>query len=277
MYLAFSPLSDESQERAKIDMESAIKEIKSFLITNKMKLNDDKTEFLIIGTEKKLPKVTITDIMVGSSRIEPSEKARNLGVLFDEHMNLKDHINNVRKNGFFHVRNLSLIRDYLDKDVANMAAHAFITSTLDYGNSLLYGLPAEEIRKLQLVQNASARVVAKKRKYDHITEVLKELHWLQIIARIDFKILIYTWKALHDMAPEYLAELIKYKPNPRTLRSNNKKLLQDISTNLVTCGDRAFCKAAPTLWNRLPQDLRDINEFEPFKKRLKTYLFEKYY
>ncbi len=95
------------------------------------------------------------------------------------------------------MRNLAAIRNTLDLDSAKMPAHAFVTSTLDYGNSLLYGLPYTKLRKLQMVQNTSARVLIQAKKYDRIsmTAVRKNLYWLPIKTRIDFKILVLAWKA----------------------------------------------------------------------------------
>ncbi len=242
-----------------------------------MKLNDDKTEFLIIDTDNKINKVNFNDIKVGDTHIRSNTKAKNLGVIFDNHMNLKSQVNNMCKTGYFHVRNLANIRKYLDKDTANIAAHAFITSNLDYGNSLLYGIAQNLIDKLQRVQNAAARMVTKTKKYDHITAIRKELHWLPVKARIEFKILTMTWKSINGAAPQYLSDLIVDKTVTRSLRSDNKNLLHVPVTSLKTCGDRAFCKAAPTLWNKLPQKIRGLEKIESFKKNLKTHLFQTYY
>ena len=159
---------------------------------------------------------------------------------------------------------------------AKIAAHAFVTSKLDYGNSLLYGLPKSEINRLQLVQNAAARVVAKVRKYDRITPVRKKLHWLPVPARIEFKIMLLTWKSLHGQGPDYLSDLLKYKTSSHGLRLT-QNLLVDPMTYKATCGDRAFEKAAPKLWNSLPQDIRCTAKLETFKNKLKTHLFSMYY
>ena len=98
--------------------------------------------------------------------------------------------------------------------------YATVTSRLDYCNSLLYGAKQSHIDRLQCCQNNAARIISKRRKFDHISPVLRELHWLPMEHRISYKILLLTYKALNGHAPQYLAALIsKYVP-PRPLRSS---------------------------------------------------------
>ena len=96
------------------------------------------------------------------------------------------------------------------------------------------GIPEELIRKLQRVQNNAARVITLTKKYDHITPVLKELHWLPVRKRIEFKILLLAYKCLHGTAPSYLRELLKEYVPPRTLRSTSKNLLCEPRNNMKT-------------------------------------------
>ena len=129
------------------------------------------------------------------------------------------------KSAFYHLRKISLIRKYLTVDAAQLLVQALVTSKLDYCNSLLYGSPKYLIKQLQRVQNAAARVVTVSPKFYHITPVLKNLHWLPIDLRIEFKILTITFKALHDLAPAYIKNLLKNYYPPRDLRSSKKNLL----------------------------------------------------
>ena len=111
---------------------------------------------------------------------------------------------------YFHIRS---IRKLLSDDSAASLIYSFVTSRLDNGNCLLNGISDALLKKLQLVQNTAARVLTKTRKYDHITPVLKDLHWLPVRERIQYKILLLTWKSLHDLAPPYLKDLlIPYTP-----------------------------------------------------------------
>ena len=117
----------------------------------------------------------------------------------------------------------------------------------------------------------------KLKKFDHITPVLIQLHWLPLYFRILFKVLLLVYKALNGMAPLYITELLSYRTCSRTLRSTDQKLLAVPKSRLKTYGDRAFSVAAPKLWNELQLDLRSLDTINLFKRHLKTDLFKKAY
>ena len=133
------------------------------------------------------------------------------------------HINNIVKVAFYHLRNIAKIRKYINVTTAEVLVHAFINSKLDFCNSLLHGLPKYEINKLQSVQNAAARVIACLSKFDHISDTLKELHWLPVEQRIIFKINLICFKILNNLAPDYLVDLIHVYEPARYLRSSSDK------------------------------------------------------
>ena len=127
-----------------------------------------------------------------------------------------------------------------------MCAICRATSRVDYCNSLLYGLPDCQLSKLQRVLNASARLVCNAPRFCHITPLLRDLHWLPIRARIDFKVLLITFKAIHGLAPRYLSDLLCIKTSSYNLRSSGSLLLAMPAVRTkVTLGDRAFVYAAP--------------------------------
>ena len=157
--------------------------------------------------------------------------------------------------------------------------HAFITSRLDYCIGLLFGLPKAQIAKLQRFKNAAARLILGIGKFSHITPSLHELHWLPVSLRIDYKILLLTFKCIYGLAPTYLSDLIGIKSNSLyNLRSTGKLLLDHPKGKMLTSlGARSFSAAAPNLWNGLPMELRQPTSLDSFKSRLKTYLFKKYF
>ena len=197
------------------------------MITDKLKLSDDKTEFLIIGTRQQLSKVHIEKLSVGDVSVAPATIARNLGSCFDTHLRLLTHIAKTCKAAFYHLQNIRRIRKFLTMKSTRVLVHAFIMGRIDYCNSLLYCLPTTHIKKLQRVQNAAARLICSISRLSHVTPVLYSLHQLPVQFRTDFKILLITFKATHGHAPEYICNLIHIK-NPSTygLRYNSELLLE---------------------------------------------------
>ena len=118
----------------------------------------------------------------------------------------------VCSSGFYYLHNLRRIRKYLTQDCLVTLIHAFVTSRLVYCNSLMYGLPQCQISKLQRVQNAAAGTALDLSKFCHITPALRQLHWLPVVNRIQSKILLLTFKAIHGLSPPYITELITAKP-----------------------------------------------------------------
>ena len=136
-----------------------------------------------------------------------------------------------------------------------------------------YGVPKYQILRLQMIQNVAVRLVTATSRYDHISPVLKQLHWLPVAQRIKFKILLLTYKALKDCAPSYVKDLLQPYVPTRCLRSASHNLLKKPRYNLQSFGARAFSVAAPTLWNSLPLELRNVDSINVFKSKLKTLLF----
>ena len=127
--------------------------------------------------------------------------------------------------------------------------------------------------RLQRVQNTAARLITRTRKREHITPVLCSLHWLPVRYRPQYKILVYTYKALNGTAPQYIQELVTPYQPPRSLRSETESFVCVPKTRTVTYGNRCFGKAAAILWNGLPSDIRKAKTLSIFRKRVKTHLF----
>ena len=255
LYISFNTDCFADLAQAKSSVEQCIKDIDWWMTNNMLKLNQEKTELIVISSKFR-PKPAISYVSVGDEQILPKSSARNLGVIFDECRNMVEHVNKICKTSYYHLRNISKIRKYLTEETTEILVHVFVSSKLDYCNSLLYGLPKHMISRLQSVQNTAARIVTVTKKFDHITPVLIQLHWLPVHFRILFKVLLLVYKALNGMAPLYITELLSYRTCSCTLRSTDQKLLAVPKSRLKTYGDRAFSVAAPKLWNELPLDLR---------------------
>ncbi len=268
LYISTKP--DETSKLSKLT--ECVKNIKDWMTSNFLLLNSDKTEVLLIGPKDSTQNLLDYNLQLDGCTVT-SSTVKNLGVILDSNLSFENHISNVTKTAFFHLRNISKLRNMLSVSDAEKLVHAFMTSRLDYCNALLGGCPASSINKLQIVQNAAARVLTRSRKYDHITPILQSLHWLPIKFRISYKILLLAYKALNDLAPAYLTNLLsRYNPT-RSLRSQNSGLLVVPRIAKSTKGGRTFSYLAPKLWNSLPDNVRGSDTLSLFKSRLKTHLF----
>ena len=151
-------------------------------------------------------------------------------------------------------------------------------SRIDHLNSLLCGLPSTTIDRIQRIQNICARIVTRCGYRDHITPILKGLHWLPVHLRIVYKVCLLTFRALREGQPKYLADLLEVKRSDHNLRSSSDTLLLKVPfTRTKIYGDRSFAATAPKLWNILPKNVRHSENINTFKRALKTHLFASYY
>ena len=270
LYISFSS-SDSSASLARLS--ATLDQVYSWFCANRLSVNPDKTEYLLIGTRQQRSKVMDASVHFHNLALCPTDSARNLGVTFDSNLDFKKHISAVCRTSFFQIRQLRQIRSSLDKNSAIILANSIVHSKLDYCNSLLYDLPSCTIVQLQRVQNSLSRVVSRSsRLQTHTSMLIRNLHWLSVSERIKYKIAMLTFKALHFSKPSYLTELLHpYHPS-RKLRSSDTNLLviPDIRTSI---GRRSFSFAAPTVWNSLPQSLRSCSNLTSFCRKLKTHLF----
>ena len=154
---------------------------------NKLKLNNDKTEVILFGSNKNLAELNIKSLSVAGTDVSvASEPVRNLGAMFDSQLNMVPHVKSVVKKSSFHLRNIGKARRVLTEDATKTVMQSLVMSRLDYCSALLIGIQQDLIAKLQRLQNSAARIVSRTRKYEHITPLLIKLHWLPIKFRIQF-------------------------------------------------------------------------------------------
>lgn len=255
------------------NLKSCLDSVQLWMSANKLKLNPDKTEFLLIGHERQRSKyLAMFPVDLLGVQTGPAKTARNLGVIFDKNFSFRSHVSAVCKSCRYHIRDLRRIRRYLTLDSAKLLAHALVSSRLDYCNSLLFGIADKEIKRLQCIQNSLARVVTKKPLMTSSIPLLRSLHWLPIKFRIKFKICLLTYNTLNEKQPGYLNAILTPSTPARLLRSHNGTNLS-VPRVKTSTGARAFRSGAPTLWNMLPVPVRSAPSTTTFKQRLKTHLF----
>ncbi len=222
------------------------------MTNNLLLINSEKTEVLIIGPKTPTSNNLEHCLTLNGCSVDSSSSVRILGVLFDSNLSFDSHVSSICKTAFCHLKNISKPRPKLSMSNAKMLIHAFMTSRLDYCNALLGGCSAH-------------------------FPVLSTLHWLHIKHRIDFKILLITFKALNGLAPQYLSELLSHYSPSHPPRSQNSGHLIIPRISKSTAGSRSFFYLAPKLWNNLPNTVREADTLCRFKSRLKTHLFNLVY
>ena len=160
-------------------VQSCIADVKEWTLYNKLQLNEDKTEALLLdcsGSPSSLP----SSLTVGQCSINFSTSAKNLGVIFDDSLSMSEQVTKVCQSAFFEIRKISTIRKYLTNEATKTLVTSLVISRLDYCNVLLAGVPQNLLDKIQRVLNCAARLIFKATKRDHVSPLLSELHWLPI-------------------------------------------------------------------------------------------------
>jgi len=251
IYLSF-PVGDESVAMEQITR--CVEVIRMWLAQNFLKFNEEKTDFITLGCKSSLEKIKELPITVGDATIQPASHVKNIGGTFDKLMKVDKQVSIVCRSAWHSLHQLGKIKQYLTITQLHSVIIAFVISKLDQNNSLLVGSPRNVTKKLQSVQNAAARLLLGVNKY--CEPPLQKLHWLPVIQRIDFKVLLLCYKSLHHNGPAYLKELlVPYHPT-RTLRSASDNLLHQPNANMASYGDRAFSVVAPRLWNQLSNHIK---------------------
>ena len=286
IYATFPVVPEHSEQRSAFSkISNCVAETKEWMAENKIKFNDGKSDALVIYSKTSRRKPADLPLVIGEATINPSDSVRNLGVIIDKHLTMQKQINATCRNAFYQLRKVARIRKLLSRPAAVQLVSAFVLSLIDYGNSLLAGLPANRLDPLKKVQYAAARIVTGARRRDPMTPHLKELHWLPIQYRIDYKISVLTYRCLNGCAPIYLSNLISLSNSRsnsgRTLRSSTALSapydLVPPSAHVKTYGRRAFSNYAPTIWNKLPVSIRSSPSLSSFRTALKTHFFRDAY
>ncbi len=240
-----------------------------------LQLNLAQTELLVVSANPSFHH-NFT-FQLGSSTITPSKTARNLGVVIDNKLNCSDHITKTAQSCRFALYNIKKIRPFLSEHATQLLVQVLVLSRLDYCNAFLAGLPASSIKPLQLIQNATARLIFNEPKRMHVTPLFINLHWLPIAAQcIKFKALMFAYRTTSGSATLYLNSLLQTYMPSRSLHSASERRITVPSQRGTKSLSQTFSLTVPIWWNDLPNSIRAAESLPIFKKRLKTHLFHLY-
>ena len=142
-------------------MERCVTDIRNWMRHNMLKLNDDKTELIVFASRYNQHLYSYVSMMIGNTTVVCEPQVKNLGVIFDQVMSMRQHVNYTSRTARFHFRNISRIRRYIPEESCKLVVQSLVTSRLDYSNGLLYGIPKSAVSILQSVQNSAARIVTR--------------------------------------------------------------------------------------------------------------------
>ena len=256
-------------------MEACVAEIQVWSGSRRLKLNTSKTEFIVFDRNES----TNIILQLGSAAVKNAQVVRDLGVILDSCLSLKANVSAITKSCFYHLRRLRLVKNYLDNQSVMKLVYAFILSRIDRCNSILVGLPDVTVAPITRVLHAAARLISGTKRHEHITPILRELHWLPLQSRIRFKLCVLMHGIKYNHCPDYLRNdvvLCSEVPTLARLRSSTHGEFVKRRANFKY-GKRAFSVAGPNAWNKLSTELKIISSVQIFKKKLKKFLFDKYY
>ena len=259
---------------------SCISDVKAWATANMLKLNDSKTELMLVTSKRSkhlhyLP----TSITIGNAQIPFKQSVKKLGFTLDSHLTMNAHVSNIALTCYFELRRLASIRRFLTSTATATLESAFVLSRIDYCNSLLFGSTHDVTSHLQRIQNYAARVILRLPKSSSITIHLESLHWLPVKVRITYKIACLCYHCHSSTAPSYITGMLhRSHCTPVTLAPAHNPCLFSIDLHTVR---QHFVIvlffASSSVWNSITNDVRCAPSLSSFNYRLKTYLFRSVY
>jgi hypothetical protein len=253
-------------------MESCLVDVKQWLETSGLVLNDNKTECIIFSSKHRAPSMIGKPLKIGSSTVASKASLRDLGFILDNKLVFNEHVKKVTKSAFCHLRIISKIRRYLSVLHSKLLVNALGLSRIDFCVGFFYGVEKHCQEKLQKIIRYSMRLVKKLNKREDVTHHLKDDNWLSVSQRAQLRLLTIMFKVTHYGRPKQLTGLVHSQSRvERTLRSNSMGLFH-VQRTISHAGDRAFEAASPRLFNALPLTLRNLTSLEAFINKTTAYL-----
>jgi hypothetical protein len=211
--------SSSSVSQLQLRMSVCIDDVVDWMASNRLQMNTAKTEVLWCSSARRQHQLSTEPVRVGRDNVIPAASVRDLGIFIDSDVSMRTHVSRTVSACFSILRHLRSLRRSVTESVFQSLVASFVLKKLDYGNATLAGVPAHQIHRLQAVMNAAARLIFHTSRHDHITPLLRRLHWLRAPERITYKLAVLTFRCLHGLAPEYLsASLVPVAAVPSRLR-----------------------------------------------------------
>ena len=253
--------------------------LKEWLYANKLKLNTDKTKFMLIGTPQKLSNITS---MEGSIRIEfngdvieQCTMMKCLGVMIDEHLSWSYHVDYVCKKVYASLSMLRRVRPYVDENTLNILYLCLVQSHLDYCCEiwgLRFNMHTERIIKLQ---KRAARLILKCSFYTPSKEMFHKLKWLPFNDRVTYFKCVFMYKCINGLSSQFYRDVFEFACNSHYFNTryaaNDNLITPKVHTEIFK---HSLYYSSILLWNSLPVEIKQVQSLSIFKRKLKLHLFE---
>ena len=251
--------------------QSCICDVKAWATANMLKLNDNKTELMLVTSKRTKHLHGLPTSM--TAQIPFKKSVKNLGFTLDCHLTMNAHVSNIARTCYFELRHLASIHRFLTSTATATLVSAFVLSRIDYCDSLLFGSTHDVTSHLQRIENYAAQVILRLPKSSCITIHLRSLHWLPVKVRSTYKIASLCYHCHSSTAPSYVNDMLHRKPLHIRSSSYTMPILNRPAHSKATLGDRSFSFASSSVWNSISNDVRCAPSLSSFMSRLKTYLF----
>ena len=258
--------SSKHASNIQVAINNDIVKLEKWFLENKMKLNENKTEFMLVQPQSKENRFSKIHITIKSRLIKHSETLKILGITINSKMKWDTHINDVIRGCKYQLRAFRRCMRYLNIDERKMLYNSCIASRLAYGD-IIWKESTEQLKyRLQVIQNQAARAILSKKPRTSADPLLKELNWIKLTDKRQLHCEVLFHKIVNETAPKSLQEMLqRYKNHNNNNDLRNQYYIPSYRTN--TMGNSYYITTIKT-WNKIPQDLKATNETSKFKARL---------
>lgn len=255
-----------------VKLQNDSKEANAWSKRNKMPINYDKTTSMTVGTRQRLRDTQQLDINIDDNIIVPVNKHKLLGIYIDENLLWTSHIDYLCSTISSRISLLKQLSTYVPTNVQKMYYQGYILPLIDYGSNTWGTTYKINIERLNKLQKRAARIILKAEFTTPSSDMFKELGWISVASRLDYNKAILTYKALNNLTPSYISDLLipVSQTCTRILRSSENGSLV-VPRSRTALYDRSFSTSAPKLWNSLPYSIKSAHSLNAFKKCVKEY------
>ena len=250
-----------------------LRKIRDWCFDNRLLLNASKTKLTLFGSRQMIAKIPDFRLTLFGQELMPVTSAKDLGLLFDSNLSFGPHVVKMTSSCMSCLGQINRAKYALDRDLLTIVIQSLVFSKMYYCSIVWSNTTASNICKLQAVQNFAARIITNSRKFDHVTPLRCELHWLPVKLHLLYRHAILTFKCMNGMAPDYLSEKFVHRGSISGRCTRNSQSL-NISLYKSATGQRTFYYRAFSLWNDLPANIKTSTTLNIFKTNLRRYLFE---